>query len=97
MIDAKFPLEAMTAWRGAATDDDRKQAIARVRVDMGQAHFRHRGEVPDPRRDAGHRVDVHSITESVYAGASHERFDDMMQRAQRARVMIVSPTLMVMA
>ncbi len=35
-------------------------------------------------------------SESVYAEL-HERFDDVMQRAQRARVMIVSPTLMVMA
>ena len=35
-------------------------------------------------------------SESVYADL-HERFDDIVQRAQRARVMIVSPTLMVMA
>ena len=35
-------------------------------------------------------------SELVYADL-HERFDDLVQRAQRARVMIVSPTLMVMA
>ena len=35
-------------------------------------------------------------SESVYADL-HERFDDIVQRAHRARVMIVSPTLMVMA
>ena len=32
VIDAKFPLEAMTAWREATTDDERKQAIARMRT-----------------------------------------------------------------
>ena len=35
-------------------------------------------------------------SESVYADL-HEQFDDLVQKAQRARVMIVSPTLMVMA
>ena len=35
-------------------------------------------------------------SESVYADL-HERFDDVVQRAHRARVMIVSPTLMVLA
>ena len=35
-------------------------------------------------------------SESVYADL-HEQFDDVVQKAQRARVMIVSPTLMVMA
>ena len=35
-------------------------------------------------------------SESVYADL-HEQFDDLVQKVQRARVMIVSPTLMVMA
>ena len=35
-------------------------------------------------------------SESVYADL-HEHFDDVVQRAHRARVMIVSPTLMVLA
>ena len=35
-------------------------------------------------------------SESVYADL-HEQFDELVQKAQRARVMIVSPTLMVMA
>ena len=35
-------------------------------------------------------------SELVYADL-HEQFDDLVQKAQRARVMIVSPTLMVMA
>ena len=34
VIDAKFPLEAMTALREAKTDDERKFAVARVRTDI---------------------------------------------------------------
>ena len=95
VIDAKFPLEAMTAWRGAATDEDRKQAIARVRTDIGK----HISDIAEKYLIPGETQDVALMfipSESVYADL-HERFDDMVQRAQRARVMIVSPTLMVMA
>src|SRR5882672_562430 len=34
IIDAKFPLEAMTALRAAANDDERKLAVARVKSDI---------------------------------------------------------------
>ena len=34
VIDAKFPLEAVTAFREAKSEDDRKLAIARVRTDI---------------------------------------------------------------
>src|ERR1051325_10808321 len=36
VIDAKFPLEAMTAWRNAAIDDERKSAAARVKQDIAK-------------------------------------------------------------
>ena len=83
MIDAKFPLEAMTAWRDARTDDDRKQAIARVRIDIGK----HIADIAEKYLIPGETQDIALMfipSESVYADL-HERFDDMMQRAQRAR------------
>ncbi|MGH6665154.1 MAG: DNA recombination protein RmuC [Pseudolabrys sp.] len=95
IIDAKFPLEAMTAWRGAATDEDRKQAVARVKIDL----TKHISDIADKYLVPGETQDIALMfipSESVYADL-HERFDDIVQRAQRARVMIVSPTLMVMA
>lgn len=95
IIDAKFPLEAMTAWRDAAADDDRKQAVARVRQDIGK----HISDIAEKYLIPGETQDIALMfipSESVYADL-HERFDDVVQRAQRARVMIVSPTLMVMA
>src|SRR5882757_10568129 len=36
VIDAKFPLEAMTAFRAGVSDDDRKTATQRVRQDMNK-------------------------------------------------------------
>jgi DNA recombination protein RmuC len=95
VIDAKFPLEAMTAWRNAATDDERKQAIARVKQDIAK----HITDIASKYLIPGETQDIALMfipSESVYADL-HERFDDLVQRAQRARVMIVSPTLMVMA
>jgi DNA recombination protein RmuC len=95
IIDAKFPLEAMTAWRGAATEDERKQAVQRVKQDI----VKHISDIAEKYLIPGETQDVALMfipSESIYADL-HERFDDIVQRAQRARVMIVSPTLMVMA
>lgn len=95
IIDAKFPLEAMTAFRGAVTEDERKQAIQRVRQDI----TKHISDISEKYLIPGETQDIALMfipSESVYADL-HERFDDLVQRAHRARVMIVSPTLMVMA
>ena len=95
IIDAKFPLEAMTAWRDAETEDERKQAVARVKQDI----TKHVADIAGKYLIPGETQDIALMfipSESVYADL-HERFDDIVQRAQRARVMIVSPTLMVMA
>lgn len=95
VIDAKFPLEAMTALRAASTDEERKFAIARVKTDIAK----HVTDIADKYLIPGETQDI-ALTfipsESVYADL-HEQFDDVVQKAQRARVMIVSPTLMVMA
>ena len=95
IIDAKFPLEAMTALRVAATDDERKQATQRVKQDIAK----HICDIAEKYLIPGETQDIALMfipSESVYADL-HERFDDLVQRAHRARVMIVSPTLMVMA
>jgi DNA recombination protein RmuC len=94
VIDAKFPLEAMTAWRDAPSEEERKQAVARVKQDIAK----HISDV-EKYLIPGETQDIALMfipSESVYADL-HERFDDVVQRAQRARIMIVSPTLMVMA
>ncbi|HEX5517482.1 MAG TPA: DNA recombination protein RmuC, partial [Pseudolabrys sp.] len=95
IIDAKFPLEAMNEWRKAATEDERKQAVQRVKQDI----TKHITDIAEKYLLPGETQDIALMfipSESVYADL-HERFDDIVQRAQRARVMIVSPTLTVMA
>jgi DNA recombination protein RmuC len=95
IVDAKFPLEAMTAFRDAKTEEDRKAAVQRVRQDV----TKHIGDIAGKYLIPGETQDIALMfipSESVYADL-HERFADIVQRAQRARVMIVSPTLMVMA
>jgi DNA recombination protein RmuC len=95
VIDAKFPLEAMTALRAAETDDERKFAVARVKQDI----TKHVTDIAGKYLIPGETQDIALMfipSESVYADL-HEQFDDLVQKAQRARVMIVSPTLMVMA
>jgi DNA recombination protein RmuC len=95
VIDAKFPLEAVNSLRDAVTEDERKQATQRVRQDIAK----HVTDIASKYLIPGETQDIALMfipSESVYAEL-HERFDDVVQRAQRARVMIVSPTLMVMA
>jgi DNA recombination protein RmuC len=95
VVDAKFPLEAVTSLRNAANEEERKQATARVKQDI----IKHIVDIAEKYLIPGETQDIALMfipSESVYAEL-HERFEDVMQRAHRARVMIVSPTLMVMA
>ena len=94
-IDAKFPLEAVTALREAKTEDERKQAAARLRQDLA----RHIGDIADKYLIPGETQDLALMfvpSESVYAEL-HDGFDDVVQKAYRARVVIVSPSLLMLA
>jgi DNA recombination protein RmuC len=95
IIDAKFPLEAMTAWRDAGNDEERKQAGARVKQDIAK----HISDIAEKYLIPGETQDVALMfipSESLYADL-YERFDDLVQRARRARVMIVSPNMTFLA
>jgi len=95
VIDAKFPLEAVTAFREARTEDERKQAAGRVRTDIGK----HVSDIAQKYLIPGETQELALMfvpSESVYAEL-HDGFDDVVQKAFRARVMIVSPTLLMLA
>ncbi len=95
IIDAKFPLEAVTALRDAATDDERKQATARLRQDVA----RHVADIAEKYLVPGETQDTALMfvpSESVYAEL-HDGFDDIVQKAYRARVVLVSPALLMLA
>ncbi|MBL8587422.1 MAG: DNA recombination protein RmuC [Methylobacteriaceae bacterium] len=95
VIDAKFPLEAFLALKEAADDDARTAAKARVRSDF----IRHVKDIADKYFIPGETQDLALLfvpSESVYAELN-ELFDDVVQRAHKARVIIVSPSLLMMA
>jgi DNA recombination protein RmuC len=95
VIDAKFPLEAFEALRAAANDPERKLAAAQLRSDV-QKHIADigrkyliPGEVQSPAL-------MFVPSESIYAEL-HTTFPDVMQRARRAQVVIVSPHILWLA
>lgn len=95
VIDAKFPLEAFTELRAASDDDGRKSARARVRADL----HKHIRDIAERYFVAGETQDLAMLfvpSESIYADVQ-EHFDDVVQKAHRARIMIVSPSLLMLA
>jgi DNA recombination protein RmuC len=95
VIDAKFPLEGFTAFRAARGEDARKMAFQRVRNDVGT----HIKDIGDKYFIAGETQDLALMfvpSEAIYADL-HEHFDDMIQRSHRARIVIVSPSLLTLA
>jgi DNA recombination protein RmuC len=94
-VDAKFPLEGFSAVRAARDDETRKAAQARVRADV-QKHVK---DIAERYLLPGETQDVALMfvpSEAIYSDLV-EHFDDVVQKAHRARVVIVSPTLMMMA
>ncbi|HEY4773344.1 MAG TPA: DNA recombination protein RmuC [Xanthobacteraceae bacterium] len=95
VIDAKFPLEAVTALREAKSEEERKQAAQRVRQDV----MRHVTDIAEKYLIPGETQDLALMfvpSESVYAEL-HDGFDDVVQKAYRVRVVIVSPALLMLA
>jgi DNA recombination protein RmuC len=94
-IDAKFPLEAVTALHDARTDEERKFAGQRLRNDV----LKHVSDIAEKYLIAGETQDTALMfvpSESVYAEI-HDGFDDVIQKAYRARVVLVSPSLLMLA
>src|SRR5215470_4827164 len=94
-IDAKFPLEAVTALRDAKHDDEKKGAAQRLRQDI----LKHVGDIAGKYLIPGETQEMALMfvpSESVYAEI-HDGFDDVVQKAYRNRVVLVSPSLLMLA
>jgi len=94
-IDAKFPLEAITAFRDARTEDDRQRAAQRLRQDV----WKHISDIANKYLLPGETQEMALMfvpSESVYAEL-YDGFDDLVQKAYRARVVMVSPSLLMLA
>ncbi|HEY7458219.1 MAG TPA: DNA recombination protein RmuC [Xanthobacteraceae bacterium] len=95
LVDAKFPLESITAFREASSDEARRLAGQRLRQDISK----HVSDIEERYFLPGETQDVALMfvpSESVYAEL-HEHFDDLVQKAFRARVLLVSPSLLMLA
>jgi len=95
VIDAKFPLEGFTAYREAKSDDERKAAAQRLRGDVGK----HVADIAEKYLIPGETQEMAFMfvpSESIYAEL-YDGFDDLVQKAYRARVVVVSPSLLMLA
>ncbi len=95
VIDAKFPLEGFEALREARAETAKKQAVARVRQDVGT----HISAIAERYLLAGETQDTALMfvpSESTYADL-HEKFPGLLQQAARARIVIVSPNMLMLA
>lgn len=94
-VDAKFPLEGFERLRVAENPEAVKAAEAKVRSDLGK----HVSDVSQKYLLPGETQDVALLfvpSEQIHAELA-ERFDDVVARAHRARVLIVSPSLLMLA
>ncbi|MFO1246988.1 MAG: DNA recombination protein RmuC [Alphaproteobacteria bacterium] len=95
VIDSKFPLEGFHGLRNAATEEDRKAALAQVRSSVAKhvsdiaEKYLIPGEVQSP-------AIMFVPSESIYADL-HDGFSDMIQKAHRANVIVVSPNILMLA
>jgi DNA recombination protein RmuC len=95
VIDAKFPLESWQRLKAAANDDEAKLAKAQFKTDI-TTHVR---AISDKYLIAGETQDTAFMfvpSESIFADL-HEQFEDLVQRAIRHRVVIVSPSLLMLS
>jgi DNA recombination protein RmuC len=94
VVDAKFPLECFTLFREAQGEEARAMASQRVRSDIG-VHIKDLEKyfIPGETQDLAL---MFVPAESIYADLQ-EHFDDVVQRAHRARIVIVSPSLLALA
>ncbi|KZL22001.1 DNA recombination protein RmuC [Pseudovibrio axinellae] len=95
VVDAKFPLEAFAAIKDAETKQDLKEAASRFRKDISK----HLEDISGKYLLPGETQDTALMfvpSESLFAEI-HEGFPDLTQKAHRLRVVIVSPSLLVLA
>jgi len=95
VIDAKFPLEGWNAIRNAADPEASRQAAQQFRRDM-EVHIR---DISGKYLISGETQDTAFLfvpSESIFAEI-HENFEAIVQKAHRARIVIVSPSLLMLS
>lgn len=94
VIDAKFPLESHAAMKAAGDDASRKAAETQLRADM----TKHVKDISEKYLISGetHETAILFVpSESIYTDL-HEQFEDVVQKAHRARVILASPNVLML-
>jgi len=98
VIDAKFPLESWNAFRAATEAENpegQRHAAQSFRRDV-EVHIKAIAEkylIPGETQDTAF---LFVPSESIFAGI-HEDFEGLVQKAHRARIVIVSPSLLMLS
>ena len=95
VIDAKFPLEGWNAIRAAETPEAKRVAESQFRRDT----IKHVQDIAERYLVLGETQDTAFMfvpSESIFFDI-HEHYEDIVQRAHRARVVIVSPSLLMLS
>ena len=95
VVDAKFPLEAYNAIRDAGSPEAAKLAAQTFRRDLDI----HISDIARKYLIKGETQDIAFMfvpSESIFAEI-HENFESVVQKAHRARVVIVSPSLLMLS
>ncbi|WP_443112542.1 DNA recombination protein RmuC [Devosia sp. ZB163] len=95
VIDAKFPLESWQRLGDAQAQEETRFAANGFRNDMG-VHIKAISEkylIPGETADTAF---LFVPSESIFADL-HEKFEDVVQRALKARVVIVSPSILMLS
>jgi DNA recombination protein RmuC len=94
VIDAKFPLEAYSAFTEAKDEMLRKAAEQRFKGDV----LKHVKDIAEKYLLAGETQDTAIMfvpSESIYAEL-HEKFEDVVQKAHRLRIIFASPNVLML-
>jgi len=95
VIDAKFPLESWQRFTATGEGEDPRFAASGFRNDMG-VHIK---AISEKYLIAGETADTAFLfvpSESIFADV-HEHFEDVVQRALKARIVIVSPSILMLS
>lgn len=95
VIDAKFPLESWQRLGEADGPEALRFAMAGFRSDMG-VHIK---AISEKYLIAGETADTAFLfvpSESIFADL-HEKFEDVVQRALKARIVVVSPSILMLS
>ncbi|ODN72385.1 DNA recombination protein RmuC [Methylobrevis pamukkalensis] len=94
-VDAKFPLEAFERRRAARDEESRHTAGIQARRDLAK----HVGDIRQRYFIPGETFDTAFLfvpSEAIFADI-HEHFADVVDKATRLRVLIVSPSLLMLS